>query len=778
MYNQAAVTLTKHSRWLALACLSTVLGAQQSVDYTYLDIYNQQDGHRFQATVRQECRSIVFDSEGELYTVGVQSNATDTLNSTRQFVSLGRWQGDHWTEIAKVNSRDGYVYSPAAAADDRGGLWIAWAEFDEVERDWAVYARRWDGTSFDPITQISTGSGPDLRPSVAVRGDGSPIIAWETAEKGAVRIAVATMSSSGWTAEILTPDEGFNFRPNLAVASDDTVWLAYDRWVEGDYDVFLRTARDGVWSGETAFFSSPEDEQRPMIRFASDGTAWIHASKRVEGVLGDQRFTLPPAAAEFVDGMARIDEFQIDRSGRFWFFRQLVSYAPGNPGYRAGRSPSAAGAWYDGQRLQPFRLEVAIGYRAPMFVEDGSFWHSTDMMVYRKVIEPTQGDVRGVARPGPLAESKDPRPRPRHVPHETLEIGGETYTLYFGELHTHLSEYPGDRQIEFWTDRYYLGAMQSGVLDFAASSDHDWPSMTNSKYRVEQAYANSISVPGEFEGFTSYEWSGDAAGRRRYGDRTIVFTRPYSEIFRITDPESNEVEELHRKLAGQNAIDWAHHVGAPWGVMDWSKHDPVAEPVMEVTSGHGIYETYDRARAVPDWLRRPPVGKSSIQDGLSYGKKFGFVGSSDRHDGISGYDTGMFGVFAKELSRESVVEALRDRRSFAIRGGEPALLDFRVADVFQGSEVAAGPEPPKLSVKVSGQSLIDKVEIVRNGAYVFTHTPESETKRTEFTYQDSVRPEPGTYYYVRVWFVGRQPVRQSGRGETGRYAWSSPVWIE
>lgn len=368
--------------------------------------------------------------------------------------------------------------------------------------------------------------------------------------------------------------------------------------------------------------------------------------------------------------------------------------------------------------------------------------------------------------------------RAARVPRETIELEGETYTLYFGELHTHLGEYPGDRTIEMWTDRYYLNAMHSDVLDFGAASDHDWPSMTNSKYRVEQAYSNVLSEEGRFEGFASYEWSGDAAGRRRYGDRTVVFTKPFSPIYRITDPESNTIEELRGLLATDNAIPWVHHVGAPWGAMDWSKHDETFEPVVEITSGHGIYETYDRSRAVPDWLRRPPVGKTSIQDGLASGKRFGFVGSSDRHDGISGYDTGMLAVLAKELSRESVLEGLRARRSYAVRGGEPIFVDFRVNGVFQGGEVAAGGSPAELAVKVSAGSPIGKIEIVSNGDYIFTHVPEAGTTATEFAYRDTVERTPGTYYYARVWLESSAEVSDYRGLVIGKYAWTSPVWLK
>ncbi len=762
---------------LVAATHCTQQPVREPVVYDYQGIYSGQGGHRFHPTVREECRSVLFDSTGRVHTIGVQSNATDLLNATRQFISLGRWEGDHWTSIAKVNERDGYVYSPAAVADEEGGIWIAWSEFNEIEQDFDVYARHWDGRGFGSVARLSAGRGPDLRPSIALQADGSPVVAWESARKGAVRIAVATISDSDWTARLVTQDEGFNFRPNLATAGDGTVWLAFDRWVDGDYDVMLRTLSGGNWSEETAFFASEEDEQRPMIRFAADGTAWIHASKRVSGVRGEQRFELPAEARDYVASMGSLDEFQIDASGRFWFLRQVTSFHPGNPGYRAGRSPASEGAWFDGETLQRFTLEVAIGYRAPAF-DQGGYWHATDMMVYRKVIEPVTAAVRGDAVVGPVGETKAAKSRPDHVPHETLELDGETYTLYYGEMHTHLGEYPGDRTIEMWIDRYYMNAMESGVLDFGAASDHDWPSMTNSKYRVEQAYSNVLSEEGRFEGFASYEWSGDAAGRRRYGDRTIVFTRPFSTIYRITDPASNSIEELRQMLAGENAIPWVHHVGAPWGAVDWSKHDETAEPVVEITSGHGVYETYDKPRAVTDWLRRPPVGKTSIQDGLAAGKKFGFVGSSDRHDGISGYNTGMLAVFAKELSRESVLEALRARRTYAVRGGEPILLDFRVNGVFQGGEVESGGSVPSLSVKVNAESPVEKVEIVSNGDYIYTHVPDEETASSEFTYSDTGEPEPGTYYYVRVWLKGRSEESNYLQQAIGKYAWSSPVWLK
>ena len=174
------------------------------------------------------------------------------------------------------------------------------------------------------------------------------------------------------------------------------------------------------------------------------------------------------------------------------------------------------------------------------------------------------------------------------------------------------------------------------------------------------------------------------------------------------------------------------------------------------------------------------ASRTSIQDGLPAGTKFGFVGSSDRHDGISGYDTGMLTVFAKELSRESVLEGLRARRSYAVRGGEPVLVDFRANGVFQGGEVESIGSPPNLSVRVKAGSPIEKVEIVSNGDYIFisTHVPESETASTEFSYLDTNERGPGTYDYARVWLKGRLEEPDYLRQVIGKYERSSQVWLK
>ena len=371
-----------------------------------------------------------------------------------------------------------------------------------------------------------------------------------------------------------------------------------------------------------------------------------------------------------------------------------------------------------------------------------------------RILPPRQLPRSKRARPdAEKSSSANPVPVRRH---DTLEIEGKKYNLYFGEMHTHLTEFPDDRLMEIWPDRFYLKGEQTEVLDFASASDHDWHWMTSSKYKALQAYPAVLSRDGEFLALCGYEWSGSDYRRRRYGDRTIIFPHPYSPVFRITDPESDTPQKLHAKLASIGAIDWAHHVGAPFAVMDWTTHDKVIEPVMEMVSGHGVYETYDRSSAVPVWLKKPPVGKTSIQDGLAIGERFGLVGSSDSHTGLSGYSNGMLAIYAEALTHDAIMDALRHRRTFAVRGGEKMLVEFRVNGAFMGREIKAE-APPRIEVSVKAQSPVEKIEIVRDGRYVYS-SPQSH-----FEYRDT---EIGTYYYARVWLAD------------GKYAWTSPIWTK
>src|ERR1043166_1690474 len=91
-------------------------------------------GNLLHTTLREDCRSIVFDARGRVWTVGIQSDGSEELNATRQFLSIGLFEDAHWTPTARITA-SGYVFFPAVAPDEKGGFWLSWTQFNDKLRN-------------------------------------------------------------------------------------------------------------------------------------------------------------------------------------------------------------------------------------------------------------------------------------------------------------------------------------------------------------------------------------------------------------------------------------------------------------------------------------------------------------------------------------------------------------------------------------------------------------------------------------------------------------------
>ena len=56
------------------------------------------------------------------------------------------------------------------------------------------------------------------------------------------------------------------------------------------------------------------------------------------------------------------------------------------------------------------------------------------------------------------------------------------------------------------------------------------------------------------------------------------------------------------------------------------------------------------------------------------------------------------------------------------------------------------------------------------------YSTESDSPEASFSYRDSGDHSAGTYYYVRVWLKGEATLLD-GR-KSGKYIWSSPIWLK
>jgi len=274
--------------------------------------------------------------------------------------------------------------------------------------------------------------------------------------------------------------------------------------------------------------------------------------------------------------------------------------------------------------------------------------------------------------------------------------------------------------------------------------------LVKSAWQSEIDAANSSYQPGKFTTFIAYEWGSMPNGANLH--RNIIF-RGDTAPLPFTSVDSNRPEDLwtyleENRKKGLDVLSISHNANASNGLMfDWKDSDgrpidehyaqrrALNEPLNEISQGKGASETHPALSPndefanfeIFDHLLISPA-KSSVHGSYlrdAYGRglvigsqvgtnpyKFGMIGASDYHNGLStstedtyggtlaGLDAGhlvaeadktqkkildaklskesgglldtspgnLTGVWAEKNTRESIFDALRRKETFATSG--------------------------------------------------------------------------------------------------------------
>jgi hypothetical protein len=328
--------------------------------------------------------------------------------------------------------------------------------------------------------------------------------------------------------------------------------------------------------------------------------------------------------------------------------------------------------------------------------------------------------------------------------------------VYFGDIHTHteLSDGVGTLDDAFSFGRDLIG------LDFVSMADHSEPDrQPGYYYRTDERWQLTIEAterfnePGRFATLLGYEWGGPY-------DRNVYFRTSSGPCIHAHHPEvlregSPQVELLWAALKDEQAFTVLHMTKFP-GKLTWSHydHDPQMERLIEVYSTWGSSEQ---------------CGRASVQEALRQGHRLGFICGTDNHVGRPGtgnrlYEgSGLAAVFAEELTREAVYDALYDRHYYGTTGAR-MLLDFRLNGNPMGSEITLDSDNERcLLVRVAGSAAIGWIQILRNNEIVFQAKGCDEYAELSWADQDTALD---AYYYVRA------------EQADGHRCWSSPIWVD
>jgi hypothetical protein len=167
---------------------------------------------------------------------------------------------------------------------------------------------------------------------------------------------------------------------------------------------------------------------------------------------------------------------------------------------------------------------------------------------------------------------------------------------------------------------------------------------------------------------------------------------------------------------------------------------------------------------------------------FSRGYILGVVAAGDSHVGYPGrsmmegdpylcqnWKAGIAGVYAPELTREAIWDALYNRHCYGTTGVR-IVLQFHL----NGSPMGSVLEYPsdgndlyqrEIEVFVAGTDQISRVDIIKNNGLHHRTCPQGDNAEVSIVDRLDVPPATRDWYYVRVFQAD------------GNAAWSSPIWI-
>ena len=112
-----------------------------------------------------------------------------------------------------------------------------------------------------------------------------------------------------------------------------------------------------------------------------------------------------------------------------------------------------------------------------------------------------------------------------------------------------------------------------------------------------------------------------------------------------------------------------------------------------------------------------------MQYGLSEGHIFGVIANTDHHHAHPGsYGHGKTAVWAKDLTRNSIWEAIQNRRTYAVTG-DKIELQFSVNKAPMGSIIESD-KKRIIDASVVGGTAIDYVDIIKNNKLLKRYSPD------------------------------------------------------
>ena len=691
---------------------------------------------------------------------------------------------DRWTPAARLLPSESRAHqNPEAAVGADGRIAVAYQV--HTGKSYEIHLKVGDAAP----QKISEEGTNNWDPGVAVDAKGVVHVVWSAFRDGDYDVVAWR---TGGSVRRLSARGEYDLHPSIVAAPDGSVWAAWD---------VVRVKRHGN-SGRTTITGAniPYDEPEGGYRTAAT------CDVEVRVLSGDElRVPGTPRAQIVAPTGYKIAHTALPRlafgpKGEPWVFHRVLRRALNTPGTGfywdlVGR-PFRNGAWGDAVRFgeadgyleEPALASTPQGIRVVYGGEHRNVHVSTNLPhdetaphdhhrdfdsrrgwngeIYVALAADAGAPASDVAA---LPAAKPPvdrevQARDRIEPYSTT-VNGKTYKLLWGDTHRHSNVSRCSQGNEPSPDDLYRYGTDICRYDWFALSDHaEDPRQTGADvldyyWWKQQKLADLYHVPNAMSVLYNLEWSLSYP----HGHHNTIFpSRPTYRLDRYIASSKTLAagwQVLEREKL--RAITIPHSGADPGMGTAWEVQDDRYQRVCEIFQAcRGSYEHSGGPREFFNTKNK----KGFYWNALEKGYHVGVIASSDH-----GYGVSYACVYAVENTRESIWQAMWDRRTYGSTT-YGLVLELRSGNRWMGEEWTQKDAPP-LEIFVRGAAPIRSVEIL--GRSRVLHAEGSLAKplnakehRIRWTDPEWDVQTAEQWYYVRV--------IQSD----DEMAWSSPVWVK
>ncbi|MBI4904118.1 MAG: hypothetical protein HY820_10815 [Acidobacteria bacterium] len=731
-----------------------------------------------------------------------------------------------WTEPAEITEKPGDVFMTAVGVAG-GKPMVVWSEREA--KGFQLKAR----TPGGPVMKVTDIGGNHIFHRVASDAKGNLHLVWQSFRNTRSDIYMKTLSNGVWSGEINLSDarrdaRANDWNPAVATDKDGTVWVAWDSYATGSYNIFLRPIRNGQPGPIQQVTNSPRFHAHPTLTVDAQNRLWIawdesrenwgkdtgflinggtglyDSRKIMIAVLDKGKWLAPLQQVEDImpygfRRFAQTARLVSDAKGRMWMFlRPRSNTKLPTTLWAAGGKWETYATYYNGDHWSELIIvpestgrnegEVAVaadrqGNVFAAVATDGRLYggpnfsnapreHDVYLARLNSVNKRVAADLAPRGTEGPAGKPNEPREREqiRALRSHVIAAGGSNYKLYRGDMHRHTEislDGAGDGTL-FDSYRYALDA--SG-MDWLAVTDHQSgqvnATMTDYQWWRSQKATDMFHAPGFFTALYGTERSLGYPN----GHRNLIYAKRGVPILHIRPGEAmggaeNTGPILYPFLRKYGGIATSHTSHTNMGT-DWRDNDPELEPIVEIYQGA-------RTSAEREGAPLSPTAKRTELWAGGY-RPLGFVsnawakgyklGVQASSDHVSTHTSYAF-LLSENSSREALLDAMRQRHTYAATSN--ILMDYRMnlgGKTYIQGDIAASQAMPEITAKIIGSAALKQVVVIRDNEVIYSQDPNKEIYDLRFR-ESSTLAAGEHFYYVRAEQVD------------GNVAWSSPIWVK